>query len=119
MLIVDTAGRLHTQNHLMEELKKVKRVLQKLDADVPHQTLIVIDAGNGQNSLRQAKEFHQAMGIDGVVITKLDGTAKGGSLFAVTEQLRLPVCFIGVGEKIEDLREFNARDFVEAMIYND
>ncbi|MBR1375447.1 MAG: signal recognition particle-docking protein FtsY [Cardiobacteriaceae bacterium] len=119
VLIVDTAGRLHTQNHLMEELKKVKRVLQKLDADVPHQTLIVIDAGNGQNSLRQAKEFHQAMGIDGVVITKLDGTAKGGSLFAVTEQLRLPVCFIGVGEKIEDLREFNARDFVEAMIYND
>ena len=119
VLIVDTAGRLHTQNHLMEELKKVKRVLQKLDPAAPQETLIVIDAGNGQNSLRQAKEFHQAMELNGIIMSKLDGTAKGGSLFAVSEQLKLPIRFITVGEKIEDLRDFKARDFVEALLYND
>lgn len=117
VLIIDTAGRLHTQDHLMEELKKVKRVLQKLDNDVPHQTLLVIDAGNGQNALRQAQHFNEAMQLDGIVITKLDGTAKGGIIFAITEKLKLPIRFIGVGEKADDLRPFNVQDFVKALLY--
>ncbi|SUO97688.1 signal recognition particle-docking protein FtsY [Suttonella ornithocola] len=117
VLIIDTAGRLHTQDHLMEELKKVKRVLQKLDGNVPHQTLLVIDAGNGQNALRQAQHFNEAMQLDGIVITKLDGTAKGGIIFAITEKLKLPIRFIGVGEKADDLRPFNVQDFVKALLY--
>lgn len=119
VLIIDTAGRLHTQDHLMEELKKIKRVLQKLDPEVPQQTLLVIDAGNGQNALRQAKHFHETIGLDGLVITKLDGTAKGGILFAITHQLQLPVRFIGVGEKADDLRPFNVHDFVNVLLYNE
>lgn len=119
VLIIDTAGRLHTQDHLMEELKKVKRVLQKLDGNVPHETMLVIDAGNGQNALRQAQHFHDAMALDGLVITKLDGTAKGGIIFAITDKLRLPVRYIGIGEKKDDLRPFNAQDFVNALLYND
>lgn len=119
VLIVDTAGRLHTQDHLMEELKKIKRVLQKQDEHVPHETLLVLDAGNGQNALRQAQQFSQAMGVTGLVLSKLDGTAKGGIIFAITHQLKLPVRFIGVGEQAEDLRTFNAIDFVNALFYDD
>lgn len=117
ILIIDTAGRLHTQDHLMEELKKVKRVLQKLDTQAPHQTLLVLDAGNGQNALRQAQHFHEAMQLNGLVITKLDGTAKGGIIFAITDKLQLPVRFIGVGEQLDDLRPFNVKDFVNALLY--
>lgn len=119
VLIIDTAGRLHTQDHLMEELKKIKRVLQKLDPAVPQQTLLVIDAGNGQNALRQAKHFHEVVGLDGLIVSKLDGTAKGGILFAISHQLRLPIRFIGVGEKADDLRPFNVRDFVNVLLYNE
>ena len=119
VLIIDTAGRLHTQDHLMEELKKIKRVLQKQDTRAPHETLLVIDAGNGQNALRQAEQFHQAMQLDGIILTKLDGTAKGGIVFAITERLHLPVRYIGVGEAPEDLRPFNAHDFVSALLYGE
>jgi fused signal recognition particle receptor len=116
VLIADTAGRLHTQGHLMQELAKVKRVLGKIDADAPHETLLVIDGGTGQNALNQARQFHQAVGLSGIVVTKLDGTAKGGMVFALCRELNLPIRFIGVGEKREDLREFNADDFVEALL---
>ncbi|MDO5090432.1 MAG: signal recognition particle-docking protein FtsY [Cardiobacteriaceae bacterium] len=119
ILIIDTAGRLHTQDHLMEELKKIKRVIQKQDPAAPHETLLVIDAGNGQNALRQAEQFHSAMQLDGIVLTKLDGTAKGGIVFAITERLQLPVRYIGVGEAPEDLRPFNAQDFVHALLYGE
>ena len=116
ILIADTAGRLHTQGHLMQELAKVKRVLGKIDADAPHETLLVIDGGTGQNALNQARQFHQAVGLSGIVVTKLDGTAKGGMVFALCRELKLPIRFIGVGEKREDLREFNADDFVDALL---
>lgn len=119
VLIIDTAGRLHTQDHLMEELKKIKRVLKKIDPASPHETLLVIDAGNGQNALRQAEQFHQAMELNGIILTKLDGTAKGGIVFAVTERLGLPVRYIGVGEQPGDLRPFNAKDFVNALLYGE
>ena len=115
VLIADTAGRLHTQSNLMEELKKIKRVIAKLDASAPHETLLVIDAGTGQNALNQARQFHEAVGVSGIVLTKLDGTAKGGVIFAVAEQMKLPIRFIGVGEGIDDLRPFAAGDFVEAL----
>ena len=116
VLIADTAGRLHTQGHLMQELAKVKRVLGKIDTDAPHETLLVIDGGTGQNALNQARQFHQAVGLSGIVVTKLDGTAKGGMVFALCRELKLPIRFIGVGEKREDLREFNADDFVDALL---
>lgn len=119
VLIADTAGRLHTQGHLMAELAKVKRVLGKIDPTAPHETLLVIDGGTGQNALNQAKQFHQAVGLTGIVVTKLDGTAKGGMLFALCRELALPVRFIGVGEKREDLREFVADDFVDALLPQD
>ncbi|MBV7434255.1 signal recognition particle-docking protein FtsY [Cardiobacteriaceae bacterium TAE3-ERU3] len=119
VLIIDTAGRLHTQDHLMDELKKIKRVLHKLDPQAPHETMLVLDAGNGQNALRQAMHFHQAMDLTGLAITKLDGTAKGGILFAVTHELELPIRYIGVGEKAADLRVFNANAFVDALLYKD
>jgi fused signal recognition particle receptor len=119
VLIADTAGRLHTQGGLMEELKKVKRVLTKLDADAPHEVLLVLDASIGQNALNQATHFHQALGVTGLVVTKLDGTAKAGILFAITQQLGLPIRFIGVGEKAKDLRPFVARDFVNAILDRD
>lgn len=115
ILIADTAGRLHTQDHLMEELKKVTRVLKKISPEAPHETLLVLDGGIGQNGLIQAKQFHAAMNITGLCITKLDGTAKGGILFAIAKTLGLPIRYIGVGEKIDDLRVFNAKEFVEAL----
>jgi fused signal recognition particle receptor len=116
IVIADTAGRLHTQDHLMEELKKIKRVMGKLDTSAPHETLLIMDAGFGQNGLQQAQQFHEAMALSGLAITKLDGTAKGGILFAIASKLKLPIRFIGVGEGIEDLRPFHAEEFVKAIL---
>ncbi|VAW53878.1 Signal recognition particle receptor FtsY [hydrothermal vent metagenome] len=116
VVIADTAGRLHTQSHLMDELIKIKRVMQKLDNTAPHETLLVLDAGFGQNGLIQAQQFNDAMGLTGLVLTKLDGTAKGGILFAIAEKLGIPIRFIGVGESIDDLREFHATEFVDALL---
>lgn len=115
LLIVDTAGRLHTQHHLMDELKKIKRVMNKQIDIAPHETLLVIDAGNGQNALQQAKQFHEAIGITGIAVTKLDGTAKGGIIFSIAQQLKLPIRFVGVGESIDDLKPFKAEEFIEAL----
>lgn len=115
VLIADTAGRLHTQSNLMEELKKIKRVLTKLDISAPHEVMLVVDAGTGQNALNQAEQFHAAVGLTGISLTKLDGTAKGGIIFAIAKRLGIPIRFIGVGESIEDLREFDAEQFVDAL----
>jgi len=115
ILVADTAGRLHTSDNLMAELQKVKRVMQKIDPDAPHETLLVLDASIGQNALLQAQKFHEAMGITGLVLTKLDGTAKGGIIFAIANALQLPLYFIGVGEQRDDLRPFEATAFVEAL----
>ena len=115
VLIADTAGRLHTQDNLMDELKKIKRVLGKIDPEAPHETMLVVDAGTGQNALNQAREFNDSVGLTGITLTKLDGTAKGGIIFAIAKQLELPIRFIGVGEGIENLREFQAGEFVEAL----
>ncbi len=119
VLIADTAGRLHTQSNLMEELKKVRRVMAKLDETAPHEVMIVLDASVGQNAVMQAKQFKEAVGVSGVTLTKLDGTAKGGVIFAIAKQLGLPVRFIGIGEGIDDLREFDAGDFIEALLEHD
>ncbi|MFK8082187.1 MAG: signal recognition particle-docking protein FtsY [Granulosicoccus sp.] len=116
VLIADTAGRLHTQSNLMEELRKVKRVIGKVDVAAPHETLLVIDGGTGQNALNQAMQFHEAMDLTGLVVTKLDGTAKGGVIFAIAEKLGLPIRFIGVGEKVEDLEVFEAERYVNALL---
>jgi len=116
VLLADTAGRLHTQTNLMEELKKIKRVMQKIDADAPHEIMLIVDASIGQNALAQAKEFHDALGLTGISVTKLDGTAKGGILFAIAEQTGIPVRFIGVGESINDLQEFDAEKFTQALL---
>jgi len=116
IVIADTAGRLHTQSNLMDELIKIKRVMGKLDDSAPHETLLVMDAGFGQNGLIQAQQFNEAMGLSGLVLTKLDGTAKGGILFAIAEKLGTPIRFIGVGESIDDLREFNSTEFVDALL---
>jgi len=116
IVIADTAGRLHTQDNLMDELAKIKRVLGKLDAQAPHETLIVMDAGFGQNALHQAQQFHDSIGLTGMAVTKLDGTAKGGILFSIAKTLKLPVRFIGIGEGINDLRPFNAAEFVDALL---
>jgi len=116
VLIADTAGRLHTQSGLMDELIKVKRVLGKLDQSAPHETLIVLDGGTGQNALSQAETFNEAMQLDGLIVTKLDGTAKGGVVFAIAEKTGLPIRFIGVGEKVADLEVFEAERFVDALI---
>ncbi|MEC9281615.1 MAG: signal recognition particle-docking protein FtsY [Bdellovibrionota bacterium] len=115
-VIVDTAGRLHTQNNLMEELKKMKRVVDKAIPGAPHETILVLDANNGQNALIQAREFHQALDLTGVILTKMDGSAKGGVVFGVAHELSLPIKRIGIGEKIEDLRSFHAKEFVDAII---
>ncbi|HOW76012.1 MAG TPA: signal recognition particle-docking protein FtsY [Candidatus Competibacteraceae bacterium] len=116
VVIADTAGRLHTQLNLMEELKKIKRVMGKLDATAPHEVLLVVDASTGQNALNQAVQFHEAVGVTGLILTKLDGTAKGGIVFAIARRLGLPIRFIGVGESIEDLRTFDAGEFVAALL---
>lgn len=115
VLIADTAGRLHNKGHLMDELAKVKRIMGKLDENAPHEVLLVLDAGTGQNALSQAEQFHQAAGVTGIALTKLDGTAKGGIIFALSEKFELPVRFIGVGEGIDDLQPFVADDFVNAL----
>lgn len=115
VLIADTAGRLHTKDNLMQELQKVKRVLSKIDPAAPHEVLLVLDAGTGQNALTQADQFHAAVNLTGVVLTKLDGTAKGGIIFAIAKKLGLPIRFIGVGESVDDLRPFVADEFVEAL----
>jgi fused signal recognition particle receptor len=116
VVIADTAGRLHTQSNLMDELAKIKRVISKVDASAPHETLLVMDAGFGQNALQQAEQFNEILGVTGLAVTKLDGTAKGGILFSIAKKLKLPIRFIGVGEGIEDLRPFDADEFVEALL---
>ena len=116
VLIVDTAGRLHTKSNLMEELKKVQRIIAREQPGAPQETLFVLDATTGQNALAQAKTFHQTIGITGIVLTKLDGTPKGGIVFAINKELGLPVKFIGIGEGIEDLKDFDPREFVEALL---
>jgi fused signal recognition particle receptor len=116
ILIADTAGRLHTQSNLMEELKKVKRVMSKLDENAPHEIMLVVDSGTGQNALSQAIQFDQAVGVTGITLTKLDGTAKGGIIFAIAKKTGLPIRFIGVGESIDDLRRFEAEEFVDALL---
>ncbi len=115
VLIADTAGRLHTQSHLMDELAKVIRVLKKIDPEAPHETLLVVDAGTGQNALNQAEQFNQAVNLSGICLTKLDGTAKGGVIFSIAQKLKLPIRFIGVGEGIDDLRVFDANEFIDAL----
>ena len=116
VVLIDTAGRLHTQTNLMDELKKVKRVLVKIIPDAPHETLIVLDANSGQNALQQAREFNQAVGLTGVVLTKMDGTAKGGVAIALAQELKIPIRLIGIGEKIGDLRAFSAYEFINSIL---
>ena len=116
VVIADTAGRLPTQLHLMEELKKIKRVITKAQADAPHEILLVVDGNTGQNALSQVKSFDDALGLTGLIVTKLDGTAKGGVLAAIARERSIPVYFIGVGEKLEDLQTFNAREFAQALL---
>jgi len=115
VVIIDTAGRLHTKTPLMDELKKIDRVIKKAIADAPHEKLLVIDATTGQNALRQAKIFNEAIGLTGIALTKLDGTAKGGIIFAIQKELNIPVKLIGIGEGVDDLRDFNPHDFVTAL----
>jgi fused signal recognition particle receptor len=116
VLIADTAGRLHTQTHLMDELKKVKRVLARMDPSAPHEVLLVLDGTIGQNAVAQAEEFNKGLGVTGLVITKLDGTAKGGVVLAIAQRLKIPIRFIGVGEQSEDFGVFNASEFVSALL---
>ncbi len=119
VLIADTAGRLHTQTNLMDELKKIKRVMGKLDDSIPHEVMLVVDAGTGQNALNQAQEFNAAVGLTGITLTKLDGTARGGIIFAIAKKMKIPIRFIGVGESIENLREFDAEEFIDALFNTD
>ena len=119
VLIADTAGRLHTKSNLMDELSKIKRIMAKLDASAPHEVLLVLDAGTGQNALSQARLFNEAVSLTGLALTKLDGTAKGGVIFALANQLQIPIRFIGVGESIEDLQDFDAKTFVDALFVTD
>jgi fused signal recognition particle receptor len=116
VLIADTAGRLHTQTHLMDELKKVKRVLARLDPGAPHEVLLILDGNIGQNAVAQAVEFHKGLGVTGLVVTKLDGTAKGGVVLAIAQRLGIPIRFVGVGEDTEDFGVFNASEFVSALL---
>lgn len=115
LLIADTAGRLHTQSHLMQELEKIKRVMAKLNPAAPHETMLVVDASMGQNALHQAQQFHEAIGLTSIALTKLDGSAKGGIIFAIADTMKLPIRFIGVGEQIDDLRPFEAKAFIDAL----
>ena len=119
VLIADTAGRLHTKSNLMEELSKIKRIMAKVDPDAPHEVLLVLDAGTGQNALLQAKIFNETVALSGLALTKLDGTAKGGVIFALAREMGLPIRFIGVGEGIDDLQDFNATAFVDALFVKD
>jgi fused signal recognition particle receptor len=119
VLIADTAGRLHTQTHLMDELKKVKRVLARLDPTAPHEVLLVLDGTIGQNAVAQAEEFHKGLGVTGLVVTKLDGTAKGGVVLAIAQKLKIPIRFVGVGEQTEDFGVFKAAEFVSALLKMD
>ncbi|MGC6406789.1 signal recognition particle-docking protein FtsY [Bisgaard Taxon 45] len=119
VLIADTAGRLQNKNNLMDELKKIVRVMKKYDETAPHEIMLTLDAGTGQNAISQAKLFHEAVGLTGITLTKLDGTAKGGVIFAIADQFNLPIRYIGVGEKIEDLRPFNANEFIEALFVHE
>jgi fused signal recognition particle receptor len=116
VVLADTAGRLHSQTHLMDELKKVKRVIARLDPEAPQEVLLVLDANQGQNALAQAQQFHAALGVTGLVLTKLDGSARGGILVAIARALQLPIRFIGVGEKAEDFGPFDAQAFASALI---
>jgi fused signal recognition particle receptor len=116
VMLADTAGRLHSQSHLMEELKKVKRVLQRVDPSAPHEVLLVLDANQGQNALAQARQFSEAVGVTGLVLTKLDGTARGGIVIAIAQQLKIPIRYIGVGEASEDFGEFDADAFAAALV---
>ena len=115
VVIADTAGRLQNKDNLMSELEKVVRVMKKLDDSAPHEVMLVLDAGTGQNALSQAEVFQRAVGVTGITLTKLDGTAKGGIIFAIARQLKLPIRYIGVGEQVEDLRPFESEAFVEAL----
>ncbi|NOU14173.1 MAG: signal recognition particle-docking protein FtsY, partial [Methylococcaceae bacterium] len=119
VLIADTAGRLHTKSHLMDELKKVKRIMSKLDENAPHEVLLVLDAGTGQNALSQAKLFNETVELTGIALTKLDGTAKGGVIFALARQFGIPIRYIGIGEGIDDLQDFDADVFVNALFNNE
>lgn len=119
ILIADTAGRLQNKNNLMDELKKIVRVMKKYDETAPHEIMLTLDAGTGQNAISQAKLFNEAVGLTGISLTKLDGTAKGGVIFAIADQFKLPIRYIGVGEKIEDLREFNVKEFIEALFVHE
>lgn len=116
VLIADTAGRLHTQSHLMEELKKIKRVLARLDPAAPHEVLLVLDGTIGQNAVAQAEQFNKGLGVTGIAITKLDGTAKGGVVLAIAQKLAIPIRFVGIGEQTEDFGVFNAAEFVSALL---
>jgi fused signal recognition particle receptor len=115
VLIADTAGRLHTKDNLMDELSKIARVMKKLDEDAPHEVMLVVDAGTGQNAINQAEQFFKAVGLTGITLSKLDGTAKGGIVFAIAERVGVPIRFVGVGEGIDDLRPFDAEEFVKAL----
>lgn len=119
VVIADTAGRLHNKDNLMDEMKKIHRIGNKFDPDLQREVLLVLDAGTGQNALVQAKQFNDSVGVDGIVLTKLDGTAKGGIVFALADELNIPIRFIGIGEQIDDLRPFNASDFIDALLIND
>jgi len=119
VLIADTAGRLHTKSNLMEELTKIKRIMAKVDETAPHEVLLVLDAGTGQNAISQTKIFNESVELTGLALTKLDGTAKGGVIFALAKQFGLPIRFIGVGEGIDDLQDFDAQSFVDALFVKD
>ena len=119
VLIADTAGRLHNKDNLMDEMKKIHRIGNKFDENLKSETLLVLDAGTGQNALTQAKQFNDTIGVDSIVLTKLDGTAKGGIVFSLADELNIPIRFIGVGEQVDDLRPFNAKEFIDALLVND
>ncbi len=119
VLIADTAGRLHNKDNLMEEMKKIHRIGDKFDSDLQKEVLLVLDAGTGQNALVQAKQFNDSIGVDGIVLTKLDGTAKGGIVFSLADELNIPIRFIGIGEQVDDLRPFNASEFIDALLVSD
>lgn len=119
ILIADTAGRLHNKDNLMEEMKKIHRIGDKFDPDLQKEVLLVLDAGTGQNALVQAKQFNESIGVTGIALTKLDGTAKGGIAFSLADELNIPIRFIGVGEQVDDLRPFNASEFIDALLVND